>query len=76
MMSAGSRFGSLLIPLLLAVACSRPAEPAQAPAAPAPTASASAAPPDIAAVEAACKGKPSRILATAAWSAYLDGSRK
>ncbi|QWG19595.1 hypothetical protein KMZ68_07095 [Bradyrhizobium sediminis] len=30
----------------------------------------------IAAVEAACKGKPSRILATAAWSAYIDSSGK
>ncbi|QWG22501.1 hypothetical protein KMZ93_21440 [Bradyrhizobium sediminis] len=30
----------------------------------------------IATVEAACKGKPSRILATAAWSAYIDSSGK
>jgi hypothetical protein len=52
MMSAGSLFGSLLVALLLAVACSRPVEPAQAPAAQAPSGSASAAPPEIAAVEA------------------------
>lgn len=30
----------------------------------------------IAAVEAACKGAPSRILAGAAWSAYIDSNRK
>jgi hypothetical protein len=30
----------------------------------------------IAAVEAACRREPSRILATAAWSAYIDLNKK
>ena len=30
----------------------------------------------VAAVEAACRGNPSQILASAAWAAYVDGSQK
>src|SRR5579863_4031651 len=30
----------------------------------------------VAAVEAACRDKPSEILAAAAWSAYIDGNQK
>jgi hypothetical protein len=30
----------------------------------------------IAAVEAACRGNPSQILATAAWAAYIDSNQK
>jgi hypothetical protein len=30
----------------------------------------------VAAVEAACRGNPSRILASAAWTAYIDGNQR
>lgn len=30
----------------------------------------------VAAVEAACRGNPSQILASAAWAAYLDSNQK
>jgi len=30
----------------------------------------------VAAVEAACRAQPSRILATAAWAAYIDSNQQ